>query len=331
MGKVLIIAEAGVNYNGNLELAYKMVDEAKKAGADIIKFQTAHPEKVISKHAEKAAYQIETTGANESQLDMVRKLMLRFEEFIPLKNYCDDAGIGFLSTPFESDAIYFLNNLQDIWKIPSGEITNYPYLIEIAKTEKPVIMSTGMSNLDEIEMAIRILKDNGCGEVSLLHCNTQYPTPFQDVNLLAMLTMKDRFGLTVGYSDHTPGIEVPVAAVAMGAKIIEKHFTLDKNMVGPDHKASLEPDELAAMVIAIRHIEQALGDGEKKVSDSEQSNILIVRKSIVARRFIKTGELLTEENLTTKRPGTGISPMRWNEVIGTKAIHDFEEDDLIEI
>ena len=331
MGKVLIIAEAGVNYNGSLELAYKMVDEAKRAGADIVKFKTAHAENVISKYAEKAAYQKETTGASESQLDMVRKLMLRFEDFIPLKAYCDKVGIVFLSTPFEIDAIHFLSNLQDIWKIPSGEITNYPYLVKIAKTGKPVIMSTGMSDLYEIDMAVKLLKQNGSKEVSLLHCNTQYPTPFEDVNLRAMLTMRERFGVTVGYSDHTPGIEVPIAAVALGAEIIEKHFTLDKNMEGPDHKASLEPDELAAMVSGIRHIEAALGNGEKVVSDSEKANLGIVRKSIIALTAIKKGELLTEANITTKRPGTGISPMRWNEVLGAMAIRDFEEDELIEI
>ena len=331
MGKVLIIAEAGVNYNGSLELAYKMVDEAKRAGADIVKFQTAHAENVISKYAEKAAYQKEATGTSESQLDMVRKLMLRFEDFLQLKAYCDKVGIVFLSTPFEIDAIHFLSNLQDIWKIPSGEITNYPYLVKIAKTGKTVIMSTGMSDLYEIDMAVKILKQNGSEKVSLLHCNTQYPTPFEDVNLRAMLTMRERFGVTVGYSDHTPGIEVPIAAVALGAEIIEKHFTLDKNMEGPDHKASLEPDELAAMVSGIRHIEAALGNGEKVISDSEKANLGIVRKSIIALTAIKKGELLTEDNITTKRPGTGISPMRWNEVLGTTAIRDFEEDELIEI
>lgn len=327
----LIIAEAGVNYNGSLDLAYKMVDEAKKAGADVVKFQTAIPENVISRYAEKAAYQKETTGASESQLDMVRKLMLKFEEFVPLKDYCDKVGIGFLSTPFEIEAVKFLNSLQDIWKIPSGEITNYPYLIEIAKTGKPVIMSTGMSNLDEIREAMVLLMAHGAGEISLLHCNTQYPTPFEDVNLRAMITLRDKFGCKVGYSDHTPGIEVPVAAVALGAEIIEKHFTLDKNMEGPDHKASLEPDELRAMVRAIRNVEKAMGDGIKRVSSSEKDNMAIARKSIIAKKFIKAGETLTEDNITTKRPGTGINPMRWNEVLGTKAIRSFQEDELIEV
>lgn len=328
---VLIIAEAGVNYNGNIDLAYQMVDKAKEAGADIVKFQTAHPENVISIYAEKAAYQKETTGTNESQLDMVKKLMLRFEEFIPLKEYCDKTGITFLSTPFEIDAIHFLNDLQNIWKIPSGEITNYPYLVEIARTGKPVIMSTGMSTLDEIDSALKLLSENGSGEISLLHCNTQYPTPFVDVNLRAMLTIREKFGVRVGYSDHTPGIEIPIAAVAMGAEIIEKHFTLDRNMEGPDHKASLEPSELAAMVKTIRNVEAALGDGEKKVSPSERENIAVARKSIVAKESIKKGEVLTVENITTKRPGTGINPMCWNEILGSKAIRDFGRDELIEI
>lgn len=327
----LIIAEAGVNYNGDINLAFRMAEKAKEAGADIVKFQTAHPENVISIYAQKAAYQKETTGASESQLDMVRKLMLKFEEFIPLKEYCKKIGIAFLSTPFEIDAVHFLNKLQNLWKIPSGEITNYPYLVEIAKTGKPVIMSTGMSTLDEIDTAMKLLRENGSGEISLLHCNTQYPTPFEDVNLRAMITMREKFGVRVGYSDHTLGIEVPVAAVAMGAEIIEKHFTLDRNMEGPDHKASLEPDELFAMVKAIRNIELALGSGEKKVSPSEKENIAVARKSIVARENIKKGQILTEANITTKRPGTGINPMKWPEVLGTKAIRDFRRDELIEI
>jgi len=331
MRRTLIIAEAGVNYNGSLELAYKMVDKAKEAGADVVKFQTANAENVISRYAEKAAYQKETTGLDESQLEMVKKLMLPFNDFIPLKKYCDKKEIGFLSTPFELDAIHFLNDLQDKWKIPSGEITNHPYLVEIGRTGKPVIMSTGMSNLDEIEAAMHILKENGSGEISLLHCNTQYPTPFEDVNLMAMITMRERFNCKVGYSDHTPGIEVPVAAVALGAQIIEKHFTLDRNMEGPDHKASLEVHELAEMVRSIRNIEIALGDGVKRVSQSERDNIAIARKSIVAKKSIKKGEVLSEENITTKRPGNGIDPMRWNEVIGTEAKKDFSEDELITI
>lgn len=330
--RTLVIAEAGVNYNCDLKLAYQMVDEAVKAGADVVKFQTAKPENVISKYAEKAAYQKETTGADESQLDMVKKLMLPFEDFIPLKKYCEDRGIRFLSTPFEIKSIEFLDSIgMDTWKIPSGEITNYPYLVKIAKTGKPIIMSTGMSTMDEVETAVHLLREHGAGEISLLHCNTEYPTPYEDVNLRAMQALKERFGVKVGYSDHTLGIEVPVAAVALGAEIIEKHFTLDKNMAGPDHKASLEPDELAAMIRAIRNIEAAMGDGVKKPSPSETANIAIARKSIIASKDIKAGEKLTTENLTTKRPGTGISPMRWNEVIGTAAIRDFKEDELIEV
>ena len=331
MNKTLIIAEAGVNYNGSLELAYKLVDEAKKAGADIVKFQTAKPENVISRYAEKAEYQKKTTGADESQLDMVRKLLLKFEDFIPLKKYCDEHDIIFLSTPFDIEAIHFLNDLQDIWKIPSGEITNYPYLVEIAKTHKPVIMSTGMSNLYEIDNALKVLNNNGAGKITLLHCTTEYPAPFEDVNLNAMATMRNKFGLDVGYSDHTLGIEIPIAAVAMGAAVIEKHFTLDRNMKGPDHKASLEPDELRLMVKAIRNVELAKGTGIKEPSKSEIKNMAIARKSIIAARNIKKGEVFTEENLTTKRPGNGINPMKWLDVIGTKARRDFSEDELIEI
>ena len=332
MGKVLIIAEAGVNYNGSLELAYKMVDKAKEAGADIVKFQTGVPEKVMSKYAEKADYQKKTTGEGESQLDMVRKLMLKFDEFIPLKKYCEEQGIKFLSTPFDLSSIEFLNELGcDLWKIPSGEITNLPYLVKVAKTGKDIILSTGMSTLNEVEDALKLLKDKGAGSITLLHCTTEYPAPYADVNLRAMQTMRDQFGLDVGYSDHTPGIEIPVAAVALGATVIEKHFTLDRNMEGPDHKASLEPDELAAMIKSIRNVELAIGTGEKVPSESEKKNIPIARKSIIAARNIKKGELLTEENLTTKRPGNGISPMRWNEVIGTCAIRDFIEDELIEL
>ena len=331
MEKILIIAEAGVNNNGSLKLAYKMVDAAKAAGADIVKFQTGKPENVVSKVAEKATYQKATTGGQESQLDMVRKLMMPFEDFVPLKEYCEEQGIGFLSTPFDIDSIHFLNELQSYWKVPSGEITNLPYLLEIAKTHKPVIMSTGMAEMDEVRAAVKALQVNGAGEVALLHCNTQYPTPFEDVNLKAMLTLERELGLPVGFSDHTPGIEVPVAAAALGAQIIEKHFTLDKNMPGPDHKASLEPDELKNMVSSIRHIELALGNGQKHATASETPNKDIARKSIVAKRFIKAGEALTEENVTTKRPGNGISPMKWFEVLGTKAVRDFEEDELIEL
>lgn len=329
--KTLIIAEAGVNHNGSLEIAKDLVKEAKSAGADIVKFQTFNVEMIASKQAGMAEYQKENTGKTQSQQEMLKKLSLSQNDFIELAEYCKKIGIQFLSTPFDIESIHFLNDLQSIWKIPSGEITNYPYLVEIAKTGKPVIMSTGMAALKEVEEAVGVLHDHGSGEISLLHCTTEYPTPIDEVNLRAMLTMKDRFGCKVGYSDHTEGIEVAIAAVAMGATVIEKHFTLDKKMEGPDHKASMEPDELKAMVKAIRNIEKAVGTGEKRPSPSEIKNMVIARKSIVARRDIKQGEVLTEDNITTKRPGNGISPMRWKEVLGTKAVRDFAEDEIIEI
>jgi len=328
---VYIIAEAGVNHNGNFELACKLVDAAKDAGVDCIKFQTFKSKNLVSHNAQKAEYQKDTTGEG-SQVEMLKKLELTCDEFLALKKYCDKAGICFLSTPFDFDSIDFLNSIDmPFWKIPSGEITNYPYLVALAKTGKPVVMSTGMSEMAEITAAINILKNNGTKDIKLLHCNTEYPTPYKDVNLYAMQTMRDYFGLEVGYSDHTKGIEVPVAAVALGATVIEKHFTLDHNMEGPDHKASLEPDELKAMVLSIRHIEQALGNGDKTPSPSEKKNITVARKSIVAKTDIKEGDFLSENNITVKRPGTGISPMRWLEVIGTKAVRDFEEDELIEL
>lgn len=332
MKRTLIIAEAGVNHNGSYELAEEMIDRAYEAGADIIKFQTVIPELCISQYAEKAAYQKETTGQAGSQLKMVQKLALPFSAFDRLERRCNKLGIQFLSTPFDLESIKYLNNLNmPFWKIPSGEITNYPYLLDIAKTQKPVLMSTGMSTLEEIEQAVKVLTENGTHGLQLLHCNTEYPTPFEDVNLQAMKMLREHFGVEVGYSDHTQGIEVPIAAVAMGATVIEKHFTLDRNMEGPDHKASLEPDELRQMVDAIRHIEQAMGTSEKVVTESERKNIAIARKSIVARKNIRAGELLTEDNITTKRPGNGINPMRWSEVLGTRAVRDFEEDELIEL
>lgn len=328
---VYIIAEAGVNHNGSFDLACKLVDAAKAAGVDCIKFQTFKSSNLVSINAQKAEYQKETTG-DGSQVDMLRKLELSYDEFLELKKYCDQIGVCFLSTPFDFESIDFLNSIDiPFWKIPSGEVTNYPYLVELAKTRKPVVMSTGMCTTDEIQDAINVLKDKGTQDIKLLHCNTEYPTPYEDVNLNAMQTMRDSFGLEVGYSDHTKGIEVPIAAVALGASIIEKHFTLDRNMEGPDHKASLEPDELAAMVQGIRHIEKALGSGEKTPSQSEIKNKAVARKSIVAKMRIKAGEDLTKENITVKRPGTGISPMKWLDVIGTKAIRDFDEDELIEI
>jgi N,N'-diacetyllegionaminate synthase len=328
---VTIIAEAGVNHNGSLEMAMKLIDEAKRAGADIVKFQTGKPELVTSRFAQKAEYQKETTGAGESQLEMLNKLRLEYEDFIPLKKHCEDVGIKFLSTPFELGSVEFLNDLGcDLWKIPSGEITNLPYLEKIAATHKPIIMSTGMSTTAEIRAAIDVLNAGGAGEITLLHCTTEYPAPFEDVNLNAMDTLRKEFGLKVGYSDHTTGICVPLAAVAKGAVVIEKHFTLDRNLEGPDHKASLEPGELKEMVENIRRVEAALGTGVKEPAPSEIKNMAIARKSIVAKTRIKKGEIYTLENITTKRPGSGISPMRWHEILGTCANRDYEEDELIE-
>lgn len=328
---VKIIAEAGVNHNGSLELAKQMVDAAKEAGADYIKFQTFIPKKLVSKFAEKADYQKETTGSGESQLEMLEKLALTQNDFIELNRYCREKQTGFLSTPFEPDSIDFLNSFNmDFWKLPSGEITNLPYLEKIGRTKKPVVMSTGMSSLQEVKDAVEALRKAGTEEITLLHCNTQYPTPMQDVNLRAMQTLEKELHLPVGYSDHTKGIEIPVAAVAMNAQVIEKHFTLDRSMEGPDHKASLEPEELKAMVQAVRNVEQALGNGRKEPSPSERGNVSIVRKSIVAKCSIKKGDTFTEENLTVKRPGNGISPMRWHEMIGKQAKRDFAEDEPVE-
>ncbi len=332
MKKVLIIAEAGVNHNGSLETAKKLALTAKECGADIVKYQTANLQFLVSKYAQMAEYQKENIGKESSQKDMLKKLLLSYEEFIELAAYCKEIDIQFLSTPFDIKSIEFLAELGcDVWKIPSGEITNLPYLERIAQIDKRIILSTGMSTLQEVDAALKVLKKNNTNEITLLHCTTQYPTPYEDVNLRAMLTLKDAFDCEVGYSDHTKGIEISVAAVALGASVIEKHFTLNRNMEGPDHKASLEPDELAAMISSIRNIEAALGSDIKKPADSEIRNIAIARKSIIASRNIKKGELLSGENLTTKRPGNGISPMKWYEVIGTKAIRDFQEDELIEL
>lgn len=339
---VIIIAEAGVNHNGSLETARRMVLAAKEAGADYVKFQTAVPELVISSFAPKAEYQKETTGAGESQLDMCRKIHLPLTDYKELKKLCEEVGIGFMSTPFDLVSIDLLADLgQDYFKIPSGEITNLPYLRRVAEKGIPVILSCGMSELDEIEDAIKILTGSHekypstsrltRNDIIVLHCNTQYPTPFEDVNLLAMKTIGERLGVRTGYSDHTVGITVPVAAAALGACVVEKHFTLDRNMPGPDHKASLEPSELKEMVESIRRVEKALGCPDKHVSQSERPNIAIARKSIVAARDIKAGETLSEENITVKRPGDGISPMHWDEVMGTKAKRDFGYDELIEI
>ncbi len=329
--RTLIIAEAGVNHNGDFEIAKQLVDKAVEAGADIVKFQTCKAENVISRYADKAEYQKVTTGEADSQLDMVRKLMLTYEEYGQLKEYCDEKGIGFLSTAFDLPSVDYLHSIgMKMWKIPSGEITNLPLLIKIAELHEPIIMSTGMSELYEVDNAVRVLKEHGAGEITLLHCTTEYPAPYEDVNLKAMETMKYTFDLPIGYSDHTRGLEIPVAAVARGACVIEKHFTLDRNMEGPDHKASIEPDELKQMVAMIRHVEVAIGDGIKKVSPSEEKNQAIARKSIIAKTAIKAGDAFTVENITTKRPGSGINPMHWFEILGKKAKHDYEEDYLIE-
>lgn len=332
MSKVYIIAEAGVNHNGSLDIAKKLVDEAKKSGADCIKFQTFIAENIISKNAKQAKYQTKNIGKEQSQLEMIKKLELSFEDFKQLNNYCIEKNIDFLSTAFDLESIDFLESLgMNTWKIPSGEITNLPYLIKIAKLKKKVILSTGMSTMQEIEDAVNIFKKYGTTDITILHCTTQYPTLFEDVNLNAMLSIKEKFGYDVGYSDHTKGIEVPIAAVALGATVIEKHFTLDNNMIGPDHKASLQPDELKKMVESIRNIELSLGDGRKVVANSEKENMSIARKSIVAKKSIRKGQLLSEENITVKRPGDGISPMKWFDILGTVAIRDFEEDELIQI
>ena len=334
MRHTIIIAEAGVNHNGDYALAEKMVREAKRAGADYVKFQTAVPELVISSIAPKAEYQKETTGNAESQLEMCRRIHLPLDAYATLAELCRKEGIGFMSTPFDLRSIDTLAALNmDYWKIPSGEITNLPYLRKIGRRGEKVILSTGMSTLDEVEAALKILEEAGTprANITLLHCNTQYPTPMCDVNLQAMNDLRTLGTAAVGYSDHTVGIEVPVAAVALGAQVIEKHFTLDKNMEGPDHRASLDCNELAAMVKAIRNVEQALGSDKKAVSDSERPNIVVARKSIVAARHIKAGEVFTEENITVKRPGGGLSPMLWDKVLGQKATRDFLYDSLIEL
>jgi N,N'-diacetyllegionaminate synthase len=331
MEGTLIIAEAGVNHNGSFETAKALVRVAKECGADIVKFQTIYVENLVSKHAMMADYQRKNLGTNDSQKEMLRKLVLKEEDFYMLANYCREIGITFLSTPFDIYSIHLLEPLQDLWKIPSGEITNYPYLVEIARTGKRVILSTGMSALKEVEAAVEVLKGHGAGEIMLLHCTTEYPAPVGEVNLRAMITMGEKLHCRVGYSDHTQGIEIAVAAVAMGAQVIEKHFTLDKGMPGPDHKASLEPEELKEMVRAIRNVDKALGDGIKVPTESEKKNMDVARKSIVARCGIRKGERFSPDNLTTKRPGNGVNPMRWNEVMGMCAVRDFEEDELIEL
>lgn len=333
--KTIIIAEAGVNHNGDLQKAFQLIDAAVDAGVDFVKFQTFKTELCITQAASKATYQIENTKkAEESQFEMVKKLELSHEQHALLIDYCNQKKINFFSTAFDLVSLEYLKGIGlNLVKIPSGEITNLPYLRKAAALFSEVILSTGMSELKEIKEALKTFTDAGISKekITILHCNTEYPTPMEDVNLRAMQTIAEEFGVNVGYSDHTLGIEVPIAAVALGAKIIEKHFTLDRDMEGPDHKASLEPIELKDMVKAIRNIEKALGSKEKKVSSSEQKNIAIARKSIVAARKIKAGEVFSDENITTKRPGNGISPMKWDEVIGTIATRDYLEEEYIEL
>lgn len=329
MEKTLIIAEIGVNHNGSIDLAKQMIEVAKGCGADIVKFQTFNVDAITSKSAEMAQYQKENLGEEKSQKEMLSSLALSHSDFKELAECCKKIGIKFLSTPFDIESVRFLNNLQDMWKIPSGEITNYPYLVEIARTKKKIILSTGMSTIEEVDDALKVLRENGAGDVVLLHCTTDYPAPIDTVNLEAMLALRERFDCPVGYSDHTKGIEVSIAAVAMGATVIEKHLTLDKTMSGPDHKASLEPNELKELIVAIRNVEKARGIREKKPTESEVRNRSVVRKSIVALKPIHKGEIFSTDNLTTKRPGTGISLMKWNEIIGTIAERDYKEDELI--
>jgi len=329
---VFIIAEAGVNHNGSINLAKKLIDVAVNSGADAVKFQTFKAKNLVAKNTQKAEYQKKTTNPSESQFDMIKMLELDMETHKELIRYSQEKGITFLSTPFDHESVDLLNDLGiQIFKIASGEITNLPYLRHIGSLGKRVILSTGMSNLSEVGDALSILINAGTSKdkITVLHANTMYPTPMEDVNLNAMLTIQKEFSVRVGYSDHTLGIEVDIAAVAMGASVIEKHFTLNKSMEGPDHKASLEPEELKAMVDAIRNIEQALGSSKKKPSPSESVNIDIARKSIVASKSIKKGDKLSSKNITTKRPGIGINPMKWDNIIGTPAKRSYQMDDLI--
>lgn len=330
---VYIIAEAGVNHNGRLDLTLKLCDAAKEAGVDAVKFQTWKTENIVTALARQAAYQTENTGVEESQYDMLKKLELSYAQFEEIQHYCKKIGIDFLSTPDEEESLEFLMNTLHLplVKIGSGEVTNIPYLRTIASYKKPVILSTGMSTLAQVAVAYDTLLNAGAPSVSLLHCTTNYPCPYDEVNLRAMQTLKDAFKCQVGYSDHTMGTEIPVAAVAMGAEIIEKHFTLGRNMEGPDHKASLEPQELKLMVQQIRHIETALGDGIKRPNNSEADNAKVVQKSILAKRSIKKGELLSADNLTVKRAGAGISSVHWDVVVGTQAQYDFDIDEPIRI
>ena len=331
MNKTLIIAEAGVNHNGSIELAKKLIDAAANSGADYVKFQTFKAGNLVQKNAKRAQYQIENTGNTDSQFEMLKKLELPYESHAVLIAYCNSKKIKFLSTAFDFESIEFLKDKLDFYKIPSGEITNLPYLEKVSRLGLAIVMSTGMANLKEVKQAFEVLLKNGVKkeDITVLHCNTEYPTPMEDVNLKAMLTIEKELDVKVGYSDHTLGIEIPIAAVALGATVIEKHFTLDRKMEGPDHKASLEPKELKAMVTAIRNIEVALGNGIKKPSNSEQKYITIARKSIVANKNIKKGTIFTIENIDVKRPGKGISPMKWHQILGTKAMRNYNEDELI--
>lgn len=334
MKKTLIIAEAGVNHNGDLNQAFQLIDVAKEAGADIVKFQTFRTDNLVIKKALKAEYQIMNTNSDETQHQMLKKLELDHDAHVKLIKRCNQVGIKFLSTPFDVKSADMLHKLDmDIYKIPSGEITNYPFLVHIAKHNKTIILSTGMSTLGEIEEALNVLVSNGTEKrkITLLHCNTDYPTPFKDVNLSSMITIKHAFKLPVGYSDHTLGIEIPIAAVALGATVIEKHFTMDSNLPGPDHLASLEPSDFKQMVSAIRNIETAMGDGVKTPSESEMKNIAIARKFIVASRNLRKGEIFTEENITTKRGRFGLSPMMWKEIIGRKVAKNYLTDEIIEL
>lgn len=330
LNKIFIIAEAGVNHNGDISIAKKLVDTATQAGVDAIKFQTFITENLVSKDAKKACYQQKSTENQETQFEMLKALELSKDMHLELIAYCEKKNIMFLSTAFDLESIAFLDEMKlPLFKIPSGEITNLPYLKKIGGLGKKIILSTGMSNLEEVEEALKVLRQAGSKDITVLHCNTEYPTPMEDVNLSAMLTLRNVLNVPIGYSDHTLGIEVAIAATALGATVIEKHFTLDKNMEGPDHKASLEPEELQEMVKAIRNIELAIGDGVKQVSLSEERNKQIARKSIVAKTNIARGQTFSEENITAKRSGNGISPMRWDEIIGQIATKNYKEDELI--
>ncbi len=331
---VMIIAEAGVNHNGDMALAYQLIDRAAEAGADVIKFQTFKASDLVTKSADMAGYQVENTKKSESQYEMLKRLELSHQDFRKLKSHAQAKGIRFLSTGFDPDSLEFLRSLEmGLWKIPSGEITNRPFLEFVGRQKEEVILSTGMATIHEVEQALLVLEASGTprSRIVVLHCTTDYPTMFEDVNLRAMSVLAEKLQVVIGYSDHTPGIEVPIAAVALGARVIEKHFTIDKNLPGPDHKASLDPQELAKMVVGIRNIEKAMGLAEKRPSSRESENMKVIRKSLVAKTEIKAGEVFQRDNLAVKRPGTGISPMRIAEVCGQKAKRTFLPDELIEL